>query len=48
MITCLPSLTEITFGKATSATATKTSLYLVHVGKGIAAFDGDQVLELQR
>ena len=48
VVSCLPSLTDITFGEATSASATQDSLYLVHVGKGISAFDGDQVLELQR
>ena len=48
VVSCLPGLTDITFGKATSTAAGGTSLYLVHVGQGIAAFDGDQILELQR
>lgn len=45
---CLAGVTDITLGKSTAAAATKPSLYVVSIGKGIAASDGDQVLELQR
>jgi len=45
---CLGSPSDLHFAKPTSASSTGTSLYISTLGKGIAAFDGDQILELQR
>ena len=45
---CLGSPADLHFDKPTSASSTGASLYISTLGKGIAAFDGDLILELQR
>ena len=45
---CLGNVIDLHLDKPTSASSTGRSLYISDMGKGISAYDGDRILELQR